>query len=244
MSSGRTLKLWLLLLAASVGGLGLRAQNWEAALADMPLRQPAQLLNRSNCVDVMLGAFTSNATVKAIVFMPGATDEIYFFRRIKAQLANRQPTLLDAVQALTSQSEIRATFQPPLLLLHTAEDTLEPLINIEHPATFERLNAARFTSHVRYNDRNWDDIYPDLRRLKVSLFPGRDTAGSRHFFRPSLAAWNLTGLEAVRAIALASKTGVAIQRKRLVFTPDRRKEKPSRMEVMPPGTRPAIRDPE
>ena len=49
-------------------------------------------------------------------------------------------------------------------------------------------------------------------------------------------------IEAVRAISLASKTVVTVRRNRLVFTPDERKEKPSRVEVMPPGTKPVIRE--
>src|SRR5437016_4237904 len=47
---------------------------WEAALSQMSLGHVTQL-NRSNCVEVMLGAFQSNDAVKAIIFLPGATDE-------------------------------------------------------------------------------------------------------------------------------------------------------------------------
>ena len=77
----------------------------------------------------MLDAFQSNAVVKALIFMPGATDELYFFRRAHAKLTNANPSLLDAIVALTNQTYIQATFQPPLLLLHTTED---PLDGIRH----------------------------------------------------------------------------------------------------------------
>ncbi len=221
--------------------LPLPAQSWTAALARMPLPRPVTLLTRSNCVAVCLEAFAPDPAVKALVFLPGATDELYFFRHVKAALTNANPTLLDVVQALTRQSEIRASFQPPLLLIHTSEDTLKADLRVEHPATFERLQRTAYLPHVSYDDRNWDDIYPHLRKLKVSLYPPRKHYGSRHFFRPSMAAWNLTGEEAVRAIALASKTAVTFERNRLVFTPDTRKEQPSRIEVLPPGSKPAIR---
>src|ERR1700760_589656 len=83
---------------------------WQMALSRMPLGTNVTELNRSNCVKIMLPAFQSNAVVKALIFMPGATDEFYMFRRARATLTNENPTLLDAVNALTNQTLIRATF--------------------------------------------------------------------------------------------------------------------------------------
>ena len=102
------------------------AQSWPDALAKMPLPRRVQYLTRTNCVPTLLAAFQPDQTVKALVFMPGATDEFYMFRRATAELTNPAPSLLDAVIALTNQTFIRATFRPPLLLLHTDEDPLEP----------------------------------------------------------------------------------------------------------------------
>ncbi len=45
----------------------------------MPLGTNVTELNRTNCVGIMLRAFQSNNVVKALIFMPGATDEFYFF---------------------------------------------------------------------------------------------------------------------------------------------------------------------
>ena len=90
------------------------AETWQDALARMPLGHKVTELNRTNCADVFLGAFQSNNVVKALVFMPGATDEFYFFRRARADLTNSPASLLDAVSALTNQTQIRATFRPPL----------------------------------------------------------------------------------------------------------------------------------
>src|SRR6266404_2918704 len=106
------------------------AETWPEVLARMPLNAAIPQLNRSNCVDTMLHAFQSNRVVKALIFMPAATDEFYLFRRAKADLTNASPTLLDAVIALTNQTFIRATFRPPLLLLHTDEDPLEPDVTV------------------------------------------------------------------------------------------------------------------
>ena len=87
----------------------------------------ARELNRTNCVEILLGAyFQSNEVVKALVFMPGATDELYLFRRARAVLTASNSSLHDAVAALTNQTFIHATFRTPFLLLHTGEDPIEP----------------------------------------------------------------------------------------------------------------------
>ena len=122
------------------------AETWPAALGRMPLGTNVTQLNRTNCVGIMLRAFQSNDVVKALVFMPGATDEFYFFRRARADLTNSPASLLDAVSALTNQTLIRATFRPPLLLLHTGEDLLEPAIKIEHQPTVDKLRQRRGVS--------------------------------------------------------------------------------------------------
>ena len=106
----------------------LAGEPWQQALSRMPLGVPQGgmiELKRTNCVPLMLDAFQPNGVVKALIFMPGATDELYFFRRAHATLTNANPSLLDAVTALTNQTHIQATFQPPLLLLHTTEDSLD-----------------------------------------------------------------------------------------------------------------------
>jgi hypothetical protein len=79
-------------------------ETWQSALSRMPLGTNVTELNRTNCTLLMLNAFQSNAVVKALVFMPGATDELYFDRRVHAKLTNANPSLLDAVVALANQT--------------------------------------------------------------------------------------------------------------------------------------------
>ena len=45
----------------------------------MPLTERVTELERHNVVRIMLNSFQSNAAVQALIFMPGATDEFYFF---------------------------------------------------------------------------------------------------------------------------------------------------------------------
>jgi hypothetical protein len=180
----------------------------------MPLGSPVTELNRTNCVSLLLNAFQSNNVVKALIFMPGATDEFYMFRRARAVLTTAAPTLLDAVQALTNQTLIRVTFYPPLLLLHSDEDPLTPLINAQNQSLPDKLKQTSFIAHANYNDRDWDFIQPILRKaLKADVLPMAKTHESYHFYRHSFAAWNLNGWEALEAVALAGKSRVTLSRK-------------------------------
>ncbi len=212
-SSGIIYGLILFLLSFRL----MAAETWESALSRMPLDAGTAELSRTNCVDVMLRAFQSNEVVKALIFMAGATDEFYMFKRARAQLTNASPTLLDAVSALTNQTLIRVTFSSPFLLLHSDEDPLDLWIIIESESAVEKLKRARFVGHGAYNDRDWDFMQPVLRDcVKADIKPWRYSRASWHFYRHSFAAWNLNGWEALEAVAFAGKTRFAVRRKPLL----------------------------
>lgn len=199
------------------------AETWADALARMPLKTAVTELNRTNCVGLMLDSFQSNGVVKALIFMPGATDEFYMFRRAKAHLTSASPTLLDAVAGLTNQTLIRATFKAPFLLLHTAEDPLEPDITIKDPGTGDRLKRTPFPARLKCNDRDWDYLQPQLKwRLKLDLRPWRFSQDSWHFYRHSFVADGLTEWQTLEAAAYAGKSRFSVFRKRVVFEPDPR----------------------
>jgi hypothetical protein len=208
------------------------AETWQGTLARMPLQTQAPELNRTNCVEVMLGAFRSNEVVKALIFMPGATDEFYLFRRAKAALTNSNPTLLDAVAALTNQTFIQATFRPPFLLLHTIEDPLEPDNTIEDQRTGDRLKRNVRLAHLSCNDRDWDFLQPVLRQsLKISLRPWRYSPSSWHFYRHSFAGWNVDGLQALEIAALAGKSKFTLHRREAIFEVDPRMRAPPQFDA-------------
>ncbi len=198
-------------------------EPWQDALAKMPLKNGAMQLTKTNAVEIMLESFQQNDAVKALIFMPGATDEFYFFNRGNATLTNPSPSLLDALTALTNQTLIRATFRPPFVLLHTAEDSLEPIEIIEHQPTAERIRKKKFAPHVNYEDRNWDFILPTLAfRLDTRILPRRGSHDSHHFYRFHFAAHNLDGWEILEALALSGKTQFTVQKKKVLFEGDTR----------------------
>jgi hypothetical protein len=214
-----SLFVWMAALAPP-----LAAQTaWQEEFAKMPLTEKVSELNRHNCVQVMLGSLQRNPAVKALIFMPGATDEFYFFHRAKATLTNSAPTLLDAVSALTNQTYILATLRPPFLLMRTAEDPLDPVIVIQDRRTADRLHKRHFEKHGVFNDRDWDFMQPILSfDLDTKMLPALHSHESHHFFRHSFVEFDLNGWDALRAVALAGKTGFTVQRKKVVFIGDTR----------------------
>jgi len=201
----------------------LAQETWQGALSRMPLGTNATELNRTNCTLLMLNAFQSNAVVKALIVLPGATDELYFFRRANAKLTNASPSLLDAVVALTNQTYIQATFQPPLLLLHTTEDALNVIAVVKNESTAAKLRQKPVPDRIVFNDSGWDDLRAVLnRKLSVGLRPFADTPDSWHFYRHNFAACGVTEWEMLEVIALANKTKFTVHWLTVDFQLDQR----------------------
>jgi len=200
-----------------------RAESWPDALARMPLGTNVARLTRTNCVETMLRGFQSNATVKALIFMPGATDELNFFRRVQAALTNPAPSLLDGIIALTNQSPLRATFREPFLLIHSDEDVLDLAITVKNEAMLEKLKRRSLPAHLIFNDCDWDFMLSALRKpVPAGLSPGYHSQATWHFYRHSFAAWNLTAWETLQATAFAGKTRFTVRRGWVDFEADPR----------------------
>ena len=221
MKIAARLIVWVWLTTASVTALA--EETWQSALSRMPLATSVTELNRTNCTLLMLNAFQSNAVVKALIFLPGATDELDLFHRVHAKLTNASPSLLDAVAALTNQTYIRATFQPPLLLLHTTEDSLDVIAIVKNQATAAKLRQKIIPERVVLNDAGWDEVRMVLNReLSVGLRPFSNAPDSWHFYRHNFAACGVTDWEMLKTIALAGKTKFTVHWLTATFQIDQR----------------------
>jgi hypothetical protein len=223
----------LLLLCASLRGASA-GEAWQDALGRMPLAASTTELNRTNCVPLMLNSFQSNGVVKALIFMPGATDELYFFRRARAVLTNASPSLLDAVTALTNQTYIQATFQPPLLLLHTTEDSLDGFAAVKNKSTAAKLRRRLVPGRVLLDDADWGSVRAALRgKLCVGLRPFANAMETYHFYRLNFVSCGVTDWEMLEALALAGKTTFTVHWLTADFQPDRRPGVTPKLETFP-----------
>jgi hypothetical protein len=225
-----------LILLAWLATTALANDDWQNALREMPLgiSQGGVELDRTNCVPLMLNAFQSNGVVKALIFMPGATDEFYFFRRARATLTNSNPTLFDAVVALTNQTYIQVTFQPPLLLLHTTEDALDGFATVKKESTATKLRQRIVPDRLVFNDVDWGRLRSALnKKLGVGLRPDPGALETWHFYRHSFAACGVSQWELLESIALAGKTTFQLNWLTAEFQPDARSGVVPKLENFP-----------
>ncbi|HEY1663252.1 MAG TPA: hypothetical protein VGI03_12605 [Verrucomicrobiae bacterium] len=225
---------FIFLLCIFSATLRTLAQDWVTALSNMPLSAPATELNRTNCVPLLLNSLQPNDTVKALIFMPGATDEIYFFRRAHATLAYSNVTLLEAIVALTNQTFIQADFRPPFLILHTTEDSLDIIGKINNQTTAAKLRQSIVTGRIIFNDADWDGVAGTLdKHIDVGLRPRPGSPDSWHFYRHSFVACNLSDWEMLEALAMAGKTTFTVNWLTADFVPDEREGPPPKLEYFP-----------
>jgi len=209
-------------------------EPWQNALSRMPLGASVKELDRTNCVPLMLDAFQSNSVVKALIFMPGATDELYFFRRAHATLTSANLSLLDAVTALTNQTHIQATFQPPLLLLHTTEDSLDVIAVVKNESTAAKLHQQIVPGRVLLEDADWGAVRSTLKgKLSLGLRPFENASETWHFYRHNFTACGVTDWEMLETLALAGKTTFTVHWLTADFQPDRRAGVTPKLEMFP-----------
>lgn len=198
-------------------------ESWQQVLSQMPLGSNATELTRTNAIPLMLNAFQSNSVVKALIFMPGAADEFVFLRRAHATLTNANPSLMDAITALTNQTYIRAEFRPPLLLLYTTEDDLETVATIKSKSAAARLRARTVPGQMVLCDSNWDYSRKAVaKKVRVTVLPFADDPSSWHFWPNNFAACGVTRWELLEALALSGKTTFTVHWLTVDYTLDMR----------------------
>jgi phosphoenolpyruvate synthase/pyruvate phosphate dikinase len=215
------MRFGLVLLTLVLGASSLFGQDWQGEFARMPLRVEPQLIVRTNSMQIMLAAFQRNPVVKALIFMPATTDEYYFFKRANFTLTNANPSLLDAVVALTNQTSVRLEIVRGMMRLYMPEDLTEHRYEVVSEQAVGRLKSRRFAEHVYLYDRDWDYLLPALEKRMDSWFtPGRKDPNSYHFYRHSIAAWDLTCWEMLEAAALAGRSSFTVDKRQIRFVFD------------------------
>jgi hypothetical protein len=194
------------------------AGDWRDALEAMPMTNRSVLLNRSNAISLLVESFSPNSMVKALVVLPGVTDDFYLINRDQPSLNIRAINLLEAVTALTNRTAVRATFLAPFLLLHLDRDVLDPAVDIQHSPTAERLACSRSLAHAMFFDKPWNVSRSALEQnIRLTVKPSSSSDKGGHVYRVNLAGWHLTDRELLTAVAVASRTGFTIQRNRVLF---------------------------
>jgi len=195
----------------------LRAETWIDALSRMPL-PPNTVLDRGNCIRGVLEAFQSNSTVRALVFLPAVSDDFYLVSRNKAQLNARPANLAEAIGALTNLTDVRASFQDGLLLLHLKGEPAEPAVAVKSERQAAKLKAASSIDRILWIDRHWDKVRPDLgSATKMRVVPGGGSKDAWHFARCNVAACNVSPWNLIVLTGLSSGARVSVESRRITF---------------------------
>ena len=211
-------RLLLAFALLACGHSGLAQTNWIEALRRMPLPGATNPIERENVVSRILQGFQTDALVKAIVVLPGVSDDLYLINRDKPRLSLRAANLAEAITMFTNATEIRATFAAPFLLLHRSEDFLIPQFSARDPRAVERLQSATNLLHALFLDLHWKKLRPILNKaLKPGVRPWSTSEESWHFARHNLAGWNLSDWELLVAVSLSGKTCFTVEKRRVTF---------------------------
>src|SRR5258706_1350628 len=119
---------WLITTTAALG------QSWEEAMITMALPQEV-VINRDNCISVCLTNFPSNSTVKALIFLPGVSDDFYLINRDRPKLNIRAANIFEALRQITNATALKLTFNSPFLLVHVISDSTAHQVLAQHAAT-------------------------------------------------------------------------------------------------------------
>ncbi|MEY2409958.1 MAG: hypothetical protein QOF48_2628 [Verrucomicrobiota bacterium] len=187
-------------------------------LREHPLPTGTPLINRDNAVSILLRAFPSNNTVKALVVLPEVSDDFYLIHRDAPKLNLRATNFLDALVQLTNATGLRLTFDEPFLLLHLPGDSIHPDVIVKDAAADRLMQQRVALRHEVYVDAHWEKLQPQVaKHLNVTVQPEAASPDAWHFARHNFAGWNLTGSELLRVLSLTGNTTVTVQKSDIRF---------------------------
>jgi hypothetical protein len=208
------------LLAALLFCLSIHADDWQSAFAKIPIRTTNFPAHLTPPVELILTNFQPTAEIRCVVLMPGAADRLYFYDWGRITLPPN-PTLLDAITALTNKADLRVFAAPPFLLIGMKyDDASEPLRLVPGtPLEKLKLDDRKRRGRTYFIDRPYDRLVPQTERLtRLRIKPSRSDPASWHYYRLAFVGYDLTAAEFLRAIAYGTKTSVLVDRKRATFT--------------------------
>jgi hypothetical protein len=208
------------LVAALLFCISVHAQDWQSDFAKIPIHTRNFRAHLTPPVELILTNFQPTAEIRAVVLMPGAADRLYFYDWGEVTLPEN-PTLLDAVTALTNAADLRVFVAPPFLLIGRSYDDPSDPLSIAANVSIEKLklNERKLRGRTYFLDRSYDRVVPRAEKIsRLKLKPSRRSSASWHFYRLAFVGYDLTAAEFLQAVAYGTKCSVVIDRKSATFT--------------------------
>ncbi|HUS35456.1 MAG TPA: hypothetical protein VM680_08915 [Verrucomicrobiae bacterium] len=210
-----------ILVAALLFCISVHAQDWQSHFAKIPIRGTSFRAHLTPPLELILTNFNPTPEIRAVVLMPGAADRLYFYDWGEVTLP-KNPTLLDAITALTNAADLRVFLAPPFLLIGRQYDDPSDPLSIAAGVSTEKLklNERKPRGRTYFLDRPYDRMVPQAEKIsRLKLKPTRRSFASWHFYRLAFVGYDLTAAEFLRAVAYGAKCSVTIDRKRATFEP-------------------------
>jgi hypothetical protein len=195
------------------------AQDWQSAFAKIPIHTTNFPAHLTPPVELILTNFQPTAEIRGIILMPGAADRLYFYDWGEITFPPN-PTLLDAIAALTNKADLRIYVAPPFLLIGMQYDHPDDPLTVAPGTNLPKLklDERKLQGRTFYLDRPYDRLVPQLQKsTRLRIKPSRSDAASWHFYRLAFIGYDLTAADLLRAIAYGTKTSVRIEGKRATF---------------------------
>ena len=199
--------------------ISIQAEDWQAAFAKIPIRTQTFPVHLTPPVELILTNFQPTAEIRAVVLMPGAADRLYFYDWGQAELP-QNPTLLDAVTALTNKADLRIIVAPPFLLIARSYDDPRDPLSFAADVRVDKLklDERKFPGRTYFMDRPYDRLVPQTEKLtRLRVKPSRTDPGSWHFYRLAFVGYDLSAKEFLQALAYGTKTTVQIDKRKAIF---------------------------
>ena len=199
--------------------VALRAQDWQTAFSKIPILTQTFPAYQTPPIELILTNFQPTAEIRGVILMPGAADRIIFYDWGQINLP-QNPTLLDAVAALTNKVGLRVFVAPPFLLIGMPyDDPSDPLAILTKTKPEKlKLDQRKLPGRTYYIDRPYDRLVPKVEKLsRLRIKPSLSSPASWHFYRLSFVAYDVNAAELLRAVAYGTKTSVRIEGKRATF---------------------------
>jgi hypothetical protein len=199
--------------------VALRAQDWQTAFSKISIHTQTFPAHQTPPIELILTNFQPTAEIRGVILMPGAADRIIFYDWGEINL-RENPTLLDAITALTNKVGLRVFVTPPFLLIGMPyDDPSDPLTILPKTRPEKlKLDQHKLPGRTYYIDRPYDRLVPKIQKVsRLRIKPSLSDPASWHFYRLSFIAYDLDAADLLRAVAYGTKTSVRIEGRRATF---------------------------
>ena len=188
------------------------AEEWEEALKKLPFKEGKFEFQKFKGPTALLRAFKGGEQLRGLIFLPGATDYIYFHQGTAFELPRVSRHVLGAITELTNRTSLQATFEAGFLFIHMPEEPLLARMQVRSAGAVEKLKAKAAPKDLLLLDQPWERFLGEaLKATEVKVSPPAGDPKSFHFYRCYFRAHDLSSWELLKVLSLTMKAECIVE---------------------------------